>query len=246
VTQAEIVQWITAIAAIALVILTAVYAWTTWLAVAESKASRLEASRPALYLAPTLLGVNFPIARLSNIGRGFAQNVSGRLSITVEGETKWAYEWHMATIAPGEYHDFMPLVGDGESGLVAQQLAQERRRFSADLTYQDAAGRPYELKGTADWAEITEHLFGARMLLKDDEAKKIEKHLEDIAKAMSSAVSFSDGLKVITYREQRLRSEDQRRFIERIQEESRAEQSVRASDERNENGAASGGKGLPR
>src|SRR5438874_8927170 len=99
-TQTETVQWITAVAAVALVILTAVYALTTWLAVAESKASRLEASRPALYLAPTLLGVNFPIARLTNIGRGFAQNIAGNLSVTVGGETKWAYEWHMATMAP--------------------------------------------------------------------------------------------------------------------------------------------------
>ena len=63
---------------------------------------------------------------------------------------------------------------------------------------------------------------------------------------MSSAVDFSDGLKVITYREQGLRNEDQKRFIEKLQEQSRADQQERAntqpSDAQGANGAASAGK----
>ncbi len=219
-TTAEVLQWLTAVAAIALVVLTATYAWTTWLSVKEMRTSRLEAIRPVLHLTPELLGVNFPLARITNIGRGYAKNIKGRLWITVDGVKRWEYEWHLAGLASANHQDFMPKIEPNESGLDAPKLAAEKRRFHMDLTCLDAFDREYAGRGSADWSEITEHLFGAQMLLKDDLTREIERHLESMAKSLHDAVDSFDGVKVITYREQKLKSEDQRRLIEKMRAES--------------------------
>ncbi len=217
--DASAVAVVTAGATVALALLTLAYTISTVLLFIESRSARLEASRPVLHLSPQVLGVNHPIARITNVGRGYARNIRGDLFMTVADHEVWRYTWHMDLMAPGDYHDFMLQASpDSEPSRNVRDVAAEERRFHMDLRFVDAQLRTTHAIGVADWKDIADHLFGAQMLLKPDRLHDMERHLKEIADAMHSARD-SDGLKIITYREQQKRDEERLAWIRQQAEE---------------------------
>ncbi len=211
-------QWVIAVASTALAFITLAYTVSTILLFTETRAARLDAARPALHLSPQILGVNYPVARVTNVGRGYAKNIRGDLWITVAEQEAWRYAWHMDLIAPGDHHDFILFNGDARGPeLTAMDAAKEQRRFHMGLQFEDGLGHRWHVRGDADWSDVTEHLFGAQMLLKDDKIAKMEEHLNSIAKSLRDAVDTFDGVKVLTYRERSLKRAEERRSIEERQ-----------------------------
>src|SRR5688500_13409945 len=98
-------EWVTAVAAVALVLLTAAYVWQTRELVMEMRATREEAVRPALRVTPEVLGVNFPVARITNVGPGHAVNINGRLTIHVEESERWSFDLQIPLLVPGGSKD---------------------------------------------------------------------------------------------------------------------------------------------
>jgi hypothetical protein len=211
---------VTVATAVALVILTAAYAWQTRLLVIEMRAAREEAVLPALRLMPEVLGVNFPIARIMNVGPGHATDIAGRLSIQVQGEERWSYDWRLPILVPGGYRDFVPRLSDSEQQPTIQAFVAESRVFRINIEYADAVGRRFQVEGTADWSLVTEHMWGAGMLRGEDTMHNIEKHAERIAKSLGDATSSIDGVRVTTYRERELRAAEWRREMEERREAS--------------------------
>lgn len=212
-------QWATAGAAIALAVLTLAYTVATILLFRETRIARLEALQPSLHLSPQVLGVNYPIARVTNVGRGYAKNIRGDLWVTVADKEVWRYRWHMDLIAPADCQEFLSQ-SEGEQQPNAVEFAKAQRQFHMDLKYEDGLGRTYLSKGSANWVDIADHLFGAQMRRKNDHVARIEKHLEDIAESLNHAVDTFDGVRVLTYRERKLKEEAERRWIEERTRES--------------------------
>jgi len=182
-------ELLTIVATAALVLITAVYAWTTWQLVVEMRITRHEASSPALNLSPELLGPRFPIARLTNLGPGYAVAIEGDIWVEVAGDERWRYSLHLPLMAPGAKHDFTPDLAD-KTSLDVGALAGEARRFHMNLSCVDAAGRRHVFAGVADWSTYTEHVFGAHLLLEADHEREVRSYLEKIGDQLKSAVDI--------------------------------------------------------
>lgn len=209
-------EWITAVASSALAVLTMAYTISTLLLFQESRAARLEAARPSLHLSPQVLGVNFPVARITNVGRGYAKNIRGDLWMTIAGNEVWRFRWHMDLIAPSSHHDFMMRTNDHEPQPNVVDVARDARQFHMAVRYEDHLGRPSSVVGRADWSDVADHLFGAQMIVRDDHHQKIEKHLASMARSLHDAVDTFDGVKVMTYRDRRLKTEDDQKLVNRL------------------------------
>lgn len=103
------------VATVVLAICTAVLAWATvaYARRTSEMVSELKLqARPVLTLTSDLLGGVAPMAKLTNIGRGAALEIAGHLVISIRGEDVWTYELWLELIAPGDYHQLMPLRSD--------------------------------------------------------------------------------------------------------------------------------------
>lgn len=142
--ELHLVQWVTAAAAVVLAVITLAYVWYTRAMVREMRATRAESVLPALAVSARVLGVRFPIARIANVGPGYARNIGGSLVVTIGGEERWRHEWRLPVLGPGEFHDFIPRLAEHEDPLDAQSFADEGRRSQVDLGYEDVVGRRIE------------------------------------------------------------------------------------------------------
>jgi hypothetical protein len=96
---------VTAIASLALVVVTAIYAYLTWRMVREMRLAREVETSP--YLIATLFprGPKITILRINNAGRGLAMNVEAAISFNPANDTKTHY-WKHKLMLPGTYEEF--------------------------------------------------------------------------------------------------------------------------------------------
>ena len=206
---------VVALASVALVIVTLAYTYATVRSFQEMKRTRLEAIRPALAISPDVLGVNFPLARITNVGRGSAIRVVGTLRIVEKGSVRWTYEWREALLRPDGSRAFMPELKGAAEQLTAESLVAVGRVFEFDARYEDAFGRRYGSSGRADWTDVTNHLWGAQALREEGDVHKAVGYLAKIAESTRGLVDPFVGVKVITHREQERRYEAMRAAMER-------------------------------
>lgn len=150
-----------AIGTVVLAIATIAYAVAAHATVDEMRITRTESIRPVLALTPEVLGPNFAIARLSNIGIGAACNIHGNIRRSETGVPPREHDLRIAMLLPKAQHEFFLDIDEGErhAAQSAQDMAARGRTFSADLMYEDAVGRGYRLVSEVGWGDIVEHLF---------------------------------------------------------------------------------------
>ena len=206
---------VVALASVALVVVTVAYTYATRRSYQEMERARLEAIRPALTISPDILGVNFPLARVTNVGRGNALHIVGTLRIIENGAVKWTFEWREALLARGGSRAFMPELKGAAEQLTANSLVEAGRVFEFDARFEDAFGRTYRSSGRADWSDVTSHLWGAQALREDADSHKAVGYLKEIAASVRGLVDPFVGVKVITHREQQQRNREMLAEFER-------------------------------
>lgn len=159
-----VLAWATvvlAIATVVLVIATIAYARAAQATVSEMKLTRAESIRPVLALTPEVLGANFPIARLSNVGVGAAHNIHGTVRRLEHGVAPRQHEMSIAMMLPKAQHEIFVDINEDEQHVTqsAQEMATKGRAVSVDLTYEDPVGRSYRLIADVGWSDIVDHLF---------------------------------------------------------------------------------------
>lgn len=159
-----VLAWATVVLAagtIVLAVATVFYARAARATVTEMRLTRAEAIRPVLALTPEVLGVNYAIARLSNVGLGAARNIRGTIRRSENGVPPRQHEVRVAMLLPKAHHEFFLDINEDErhEAQSAQDMAARGRTFSVDLTYEDPLGQSYSLVADVGWRDIVEHLF---------------------------------------------------------------------------------------
>jgi hypothetical protein len=180
-----------AVGTVVLAVATLAYALAARATVDEMRISRAESIRPVLALTPEVLGPNFAIARLSNIGVGAARNIQGSIRRSEEGIPPREHELRIAMLLPTAQREFFLDINEEErhAAQTAQDMAARGRTFSVDLIYEDPLGRGYRLISEVGWSDIVEHLFPVDARLPQDlpsdalgELTKLREAVERIAK----------------------------------------------------------------
>ncbi len=191
-----VLTWATVVLAfgtIVLAIATIAYASAARATVSEMRRTRADSIRPVLALTPEVLGVNFAIARLSNVGVGAARNIRGTILRSEHGIPPRQDEVRIAMLLPKAQREFHLDIDEGErhEAQSAQDMAAKERTFSVDLTYEDPLGRSYRLVADVGWRDMVEHLFPVGVLMQPDllaealgELKKLREAVEKIRKIL--------------------------------------------------------------
>lgn len=166
---------------------TIAYAVAARATVAEMQLTRAESIRPVLVLTPEFLGVNFAIARLSNIGLGAARDIRGTIRRSDNDVAPRQDELRIAMMLPKAQHEFFVDIDKEEQhhAQTVQEMAARDRKVSVDLRYEDPVGRAYSLAAEVGWRDTVERFWpvGIRRqpdLLADavDELKKLREAVE--------------------------------------------------------------------
>jgi hypothetical protein len=162
VTSADVQTAATVVLAVATVVLagaTILY----WLAAKATVKEMREGRRPVLTLTPAILGVNFPVARLTNVGSAPALDIRGQINVRVGGAAQRGSPLVVHMLLPGDFHEFFLDLSDEDRISSAQQVVERGREFGVELTYRDASQTKYELAKVVSWREIVEVLWKARV-----------------------------------------------------------------------------------
>lgn len=185
----EPIEWLT----LALVLITAFYAWQTQQTVREMKTSRRLSVLPDLRpdLHTSAVG-NVATFSLTNTGQGPAIDVNVRLiykaTRAVAGTTT-EYTWRAHTIAPGERHEFYPPMVEDEQPTTIDQLVDHFSEFRVRGEMKDSMDTVHsvdlELDRFKEYRDIEQESGHARSL---DPATRTADALQNILRAMNQTV----------------------------------------------------------
>jgi hypothetical protein len=194
-----------AVLTLALVVITAYYAWQNRKMVNEMQLAREAASLPHLTLCFEPLGPMNVMVGLVNLGPGAAVAIDVIIEFHARAGADFSTEsrrWRGELLASGRQRDSFVPDADG-SMMSIQRLSECVDRITLRGSMQDVLGRPHVVDcAIGDLHEWDDLLRNARERYKEAPLDKLAKEAERLRKAAESAISkwsaFGGGLHVRT------------------------------------------------
>jgi hypothetical protein len=164
---------------LALVGITAFYAWRTHNMVQEMRKTRHSQLMPKLKLGILHLGPTFSVIRISNVGSGPALNVQLKLWFGAKRDNQNYYTSPVMTV--GEDVQFLfPKKPDGNYPN-SDEFAEIWQTITMKARYFDALDKEYKIEETLNFKEYWEKTKSAGVRVQEDNLKEIEKNTKEIA-----------------------------------------------------------------
>lgn len=167
---------------LALVLITAYYAWQNRRMVDEMREARIAQILPRLRPTVHSLGAGLGRLRVVNVGPGPAIDVD--LEIRMEPGNDWVVRWTAPVIGPGEHHDFWPRDAGQSTGAILRldALTERYQDFRIIGSMQDVVGRHHVIDERFEIREWWSLIVLSGRNLDRDWTEQSAKHLETIAK----------------------------------------------------------------
>jgi hypothetical protein len=179
------------VAVLALVGVTAWYAWQTREMVREMRRARVLSLLPKLVLDVKMVGPTFGVIVVRNVGTGPA--LDAELTLVLEGDApvREEREFQAHVIAQGEQHEFLP--PDPVNSM--DELVSRHPTVALVGGFRTAFDEEEVVRERIDIAEVWRSLKGARRRWRDDPAEVTVRRLEEMRKELHHLVRAVSSMK---------------------------------------------------
>jgi hypothetical protein len=172
-------EWLT----LALVVITAYYAWQNRRMANEMRTARAVAVLPKVVPSIKIAAPDIAWIRVSNVGPGPALEVNASITLEPGG---WKVEWLAHVVAPAETHDFIPKrPGPGSTDIIRlTALTEEFSHVRLQGSCRDGLGGAHRIDERIEIREWWRKLQAANHLRDRDELHELRVEVEKLRKAM--------------------------------------------------------------